>query len=1649
MKSAVTRIIAILIVLAMVVSPVTAQQIPPTGPKLSLADRSALGSKPMAESPVQKFVEEKAVESYEVDGKDPARYVVILPEKPLATYEGDIAGLAATAPSITGAKLDVKTPQSQAYLKYLQAQQSAYLTTASNVLGYSPKVLFQYQYGTNGFSMLLTPAEAELLAAQTGAKVLRAPIEHPDTDEGPSLIGAPAVWNGETSSGVETYGEGVLVGIIDTGINFDHPSFSATPADGYEYEWTGDYLGVCAPAGDPDYATACNDKVVGAFTYVANDPVETSSPEDSEGHGSHTASTVAGNIVDVEFQGVTTTISGVAPHAQIIAFDVCVPEEPNGACYGDATVAAVDDAIANGVDVLNYSISGGANPYSDPVELAFLAATEAGIFVSTSAGNAGDTTGESSVAHRSPWVSTVAASSHARIFANAVDITGPGTIPPELIGLGAVQAGPLLAADLVDLPIKYDPANVIGCAAFADGFFDGAIALIQRGTCNFSVKEANAYAAGAEYVLIFNSRTGAPAGMSGIVTGAAMISMEDGLAIKAWIDANPTATATMHADTSRIINDGYADIVAGFSSYGPNTTFDVLKPDITGPGVSILAAVADGTIAPSPDYEIELYQGTSMSSPHNAGAAALMVALHPDWTPMEIRSAMMMTAENGLRADRFTIEGVIRDATPQDEGAGRIALENAAMVGLVMDETIANFEAADPSLDGMPASLNLASLYNSKCVGECTWTRTFTSVADLPATYDVVAPEWVTVAPATFTIAPGANQVITFTADVTAAPSDEWLFASIEFLTDSTFAGGGDPVVVLSQDFTETTFPPTDWTIFNYDTQATNWIRDTVQSSSAPASAKHSYGCSADQDGWMVTPLTAIPAGGVTLLQFKQRGDYTGDLVYHGILVSNGSGDPGVGDFVEISQPATPPEDAWTTTPVSADLSAYAGQSVYIAFNYTGNCADSWWVDDIQVLSLPAGDSIADVHIPLAVMPATGNLPGLAKFETHRDAGGDTLTDLVAVEITDLTVDKYGWVKGEKNEIQLAQDPTNGDAFDDVDQNWYTVVSMADGAARLVAEITASTALDVDLFWGFDLNFDGMPSEDELYGSSATATAFEYLTEWGFPVPFYDVWIMVQNWEGSGAALDDITLTVGLVPYAPADPETMTIVGPASNPAGEPFSMDVLWHDIDTEVGDRLYGMIDVYADADYATWIGLAQLDVVRLEDDVVKSADVTEAAPGDTITYTIEVTNFSNTDTFYTIEDVLPEGVTYVPDSVTGGATYDAGTNTIAWEGTVATGAWKYISATSAEDPACSLAIMADGDPTDAYLDWKTTSLGFSTSSSIYGDSKWYGTFATYPPFNYYGVDHTGMEFTDDGYVGFDMVDVDYVNQELPDPLDPNNVLAMFWDDFVIQYDAATNKGVTMVGDSASFATIEYDDLYLWGGDTAVTLDVEVGYFLQPDDAPGAYEIVYAFDNIHPDLLAEATATIGLENVDGTAGNLISFNDPALSIEDGSAICFDWKYVPAEAHVITFQVTVDADVPGGPLTNVALHSNDQLGTVAEEAEAVVDILNNTAPVLDPIGPQSGDEDTLITFTATATDADLPVQVLTFSLTGTVPAGAVIDPTTGVFTWTPADPGEYTFTVQVCDDAVEPLCDSEEITVTVNLVEPDFFYLYLPLILK
>jgi hypothetical protein len=228
--------------------------------------------------------------------------------------------------------------------------------------------------------------------------------------------------------------------------------------------------------------------------------------------------------------------------------------------------------------------------------------------------------------------------------------------------------------------------------------------------------------------------------------------------------------------------------------------------------------------------------------------------------------------------------------------------------------------------------------------------------------------------------------------------------------------------------------------------------------------------CGDAMDTWMISPVMDFSGYSTITLQFKSDfWDYN-------------NRDDG---FVDIS---TDGGATWTNLlhyehtdyygprTETIDISSYAGQAaVTIRFHYVAPDWDWFWMVDDVVVSASSGEGkpISDVAIPAAVLPAAGNLPALAKFVTHRDTGGDTLEDLLAVEITELTVDKYGWVKGEKNQIQLAEDPTNSDPYDNLSQVWYTVVPMDEGAARLVAEITATTALDLDLYWGFDVNGDG------------------------------------------------------------------------------------------------------------------------------------------------------------------------------------------------------------------------------------------------------------------------------------------------------------------------------------------------------------------------------------------------------------------------------------------------------------------------------------------------------------------------------------------------------------------------------------------------
>ncbi len=682
-------------------------------------------------------------------------------------------------------QIQVDAPDAQAYLNLLRREQDSRLQQISRVVQRSLQPVFRYDVVLNGFALQLSPDEAARIRGLPGVRaVIPDRLEQPLTDAGPWFIGADKIWDGDTPSDVSTKGEGIVVGILDTGINFDHPSFADDADPTYNYPDTPP-KGVCAVSGGP-YENACNNKLIGAYSFTT----ETVTPEDTNGHGSHTASTVAGNPLTIaSFNGVPSVqISGVAPRAQIIAYDVC----DDSGCATTASVAAVQQAILDGVDVINYSISGGKSPYSDPVELAFLEAFDAGIFVAASAGNQRtEPTTDGQVNHVSPWVMTVAASSHNRRFGHLVDVVDPAN--SELMSLFALPGtGPKFTTYLNPIEIRYDANNATGCNPFVSDFFEDSIALIQRGGCPFATKVNNAEDAGADGVLVFNNNGFAipMAGLEATTIPSAMLDQKDGEALRDYIlevmqdYSLPVNVAITAFD--RLVGD-YGDIKADFSFRGPSSNdFEVLKPDITAPGLEVLAAVGDGEITAGSEAEFDLYQGTSMSSPHVAGAAALLKALHPDWSPAAIKSALMMTAKTTglLKEDRTT------PADPFDHGGGRVDLSAAARTALVLDETTTHFEAADPANGGDPKSLNLPGLQNNFCVASCAWTRTFTNVSNVAVSMAITTPAWITATPASLNVGVGESQSVTFTADVSTLPWNEWTFGTVSLNTHSTFSDG-------------------------------------------------------------------------------------------------------------------------------------------------------------------------------------------------------------------------------------------------------------------------------------------------------------------------------------------------------------------------------------------------------------------------------------------------------------------------------------------------------------------------------------------------------------------------------------------------------------------------------------------------------------------------------------------------------------------------------------------------------------------------------------------------------------------------------------------------------------------------------------------
>ncbi|WP_161632054.1 S8 family serine peptidase [Nakamurella lactea] len=619
-------------------------------------------------------------------------WIIRLKDPAVATYTGGLAGLSRTAPAEPGGKLDTNSRAAKAYASHLTRRQNAVKATIDNTVGHSVTAEHRYRYALNGLALKLSADEAAAVAELPGVEAVEADRSwQPDTDVSTQIIAAPAIWGGGTATGLATKGEGVLVGTLDTGINAAHPSFAATDEDGYTHLnpfGEGNYKGVCAE-GAANYEDICNSKLVGAYDFAGE-----RTALDKVGHGSHTASTMAGDRHTAHITVGNTTydraLTGVAPHASLISYKVCT----SFGCYSSASVAAVDQAIADGVDVLNYSISGSDRPWNDSVDLAFLAAYNAGIFIAASAGNTGP--GESTVAKTGPWNASVAASTNTRVIAMDASVTGPGTAPTELTGMAAVSgSGPgysePIEAALIDVGSIAD-GDQIGCSAFPAGALEGAIALIKRGDCNFSVKVNNAANAGAVGVIVHNQFPGPPIVMGELESTSIpslMISQADGQAVLAFVSANQGTTLRMGTEAVQVDNPAWKDLVADFSSRGPSQ-YDLLAPTFTAPGRNILAATA--AVGDDP-VQYEVMQGTSMSSPHAAGSGALIRALHPDWSPSAIRSALASTAN----PDGMVKEDGSTPADAFDIGSGLLDLDAASRVGVILDETYDNFVAADPN----------------------------------------------------------------------------------------------------------------------------------------------------------------------------------------------------------------------------------------------------------------------------------------------------------------------------------------------------------------------------------------------------------------------------------------------------------------------------------------------------------------------------------------------------------------------------------------------------------------------------------------------------------------------------------------------------------------------------------------------------------------------------------------------------------------------------------------------------------------------------------------------------------------------------------------------------------------------------------------
>ena len=695
----------------------------------------------------------------------PTYYIVQLEGPSVIMAAGDIPGALRPAETV-GNRLNMQAAGAQTHQQQLLNQQTTFANALQSRFN-NVRVERNLTVTMNGVIVAFegdVDYKAQLQAMPGVKAVFEHEMFYAKMDASLELINQPEV--AAMLGGLERAGEGVKVAIIDSGIRAENPMFAGNGHTRPEGLPTDDY---CSTVD----ASFCTDKLVLARyyepTFADVHPDEHYSPLDLGGHGTHVAGTAVGNPVVANYGGTETAISGVAPGASLMVYKALFRTPTTSGGSNVMLIGALEDSIADGADVVNNSWggSGGANPANSPYTPILAAAEEAGVLMVNAAGNDGFA-GVGCPACAEPGLA-VASTQTGRIFGNPVSALDLDDMVSWL-GNGEFTIEEDITAPLMPV-MAIDEANALACGEFPEGSLEGHIALVTRGECAFSEKALNVQAAGAVAMILWNNEPGTIImSLPEVTLPSVSIVQADGEAILEALElAGGEGMATIGM-TSSIMLSANTDVISSFSSRGPNGDSSFLKPDLAAPGSDILSAHSPEAVA-----DFNMISGTSMASPHVAGAAALLLHQNPDLDARQLKSILMSSTSPTVLSDNGT-----DPASPFDRGAGRLDVAAAANTGIVFDGPSINSNACNVQCTFERTAFDLLE-------AEGTWEGTINGLnSDISATLDTTTLEF------------GEDGTASFTLEVDVRFAEPgWKFGEIVWTdTSGQFADARIPVVI-------------------------------------------------------------------------------------------------------------------------------------------------------------------------------------------------------------------------------------------------------------------------------------------------------------------------------------------------------------------------------------------------------------------------------------------------------------------------------------------------------------------------------------------------------------------------------------------------------------------------------------------------------------------------------------------------------------------------------------------------------------------------------------------------------------------------------------------------------------------------------------